>query len=655
MYCRGRICSSCKVNFVASCYSGSIAQNNLLATPVAQNRDLYNGNITTMATHTPAFTESAYQTQQFGYDQLNRIKESKVLGGNTNSYHTRYSYDANGNIDSLFRYNAGGDTLFDALVYNYESKAKGYLNNTNKLRWVDDNGQEGKFGDIKDQGVDNYAYDDIGNLIKDKQEEIEKIEWTVYGKIRKVIRTEESTKPSLEFGYDASGNRISKKVIWPEGLIKITYYIRDASGNVMAVYQKQEESSLIALSEHHIYGSSRLGIARTIAGGQVGITGSRIYGLKDYEISDHLGNVRVVLSDARNSVGLTSVTAAYDYFPFGMIMPGRKVDNGYRYGYNGKEKESELEGDFDFGSRIYDSRIARWLSLDKKHKDYPDQSPYHFTGNNPIMLIEYMGDDYGIAIDHASQTITIQANIYVADYYRTGPSYDPQYSLNNAQAAANYLNSQTAVFQVVDANGVTFNYTVQMQINVIPESQTPKVARGIDPVRAAANNDPIGNSYYRQLKEVPSDQLGDRKVDGVTTRNKNISVYDYFPTDTKKGLYWYPDHVENQNTRAGIANTADVTDSHEIGHLFLGNNTSLYFHNQNNTFMTSQENNPSLTPALIFPQNFFGTILGQAGLGTTPAATGTTPAANAKNPNTVLNVNGTSPTNFESGQVLNNQ
>jgi hypothetical protein len=37
--------------------------------------------------------------------------------------------------------------------------------------------------DLEDQQANNYPYDDIGNLISDVQEEIEKIEWTVYGGI----------------------------------------------------------------------------------------------------------------------------------------------------------------------------------------------------------------------------------------------------------------------------------------------------------------------------------------------------------------------------------------------------------------------------------------------------------------------------------------
>ncbi len=44
--------------------------------------------------------------------------------------------------------------------------------------------------DIDDQSSGNYEYDEIGNLIGDAQEQIDSIEWTVYGKIKRITRTQ---------------------------------------------------------------------------------------------------------------------------------------------------------------------------------------------------------------------------------------------------------------------------------------------------------------------------------------------------------------------------------------------------------------------------------------------------------------------------------
>jgi len=63
----------------------------------------------------------------------------------------------------------------------------------------------------------------------------------------------------------------------------------------------------------------------------------------------------------------------------------------YRFGFNGKEKDNEFnvnDGSYDFGARIYDGRLGRWLSVDPLYAKYADLSPFNFTGNNPILFID---------------------------------------------------------------------------------------------------------------------------------------------------------------------------------------------------------------------------------------------------------------------------
>ncbi|GAL85644.1 RHS repeat-associated core domain-containing protein [Sporocytophaga myxococcoides] len=142
---------------------------------------------------------------------------------------------------------------------------------------------------------------------------------------------------------------------------------------------------------------------------------AREIGKRSYELTDHLGNVRAVLSDMRIWKDLTSeggngdnlctnnemhtdVKAFTDYYAFGMPMPGRNYTRSggkYRYGFNGKEKDDEIKGSgnsYDFGARIYDPRIAKFLSTDKFTGKFPALSPYIFAGNNPIWAIDKNGD-----------------------------------------------------------------------------------------------------------------------------------------------------------------------------------------------------------------------------------------------------------------------
>jgi RHS repeat-associated protein len=228
-----------------------------------------------------------------------------------------------------------------------------------------------------------FVYDAIGNLIRDHDQDV-KISWTPYGKVREVRSRKDSVVVS--FLYDGAGNRVYKKVSKPEGTT-ITHYSRDASGNVMAVYTDTEAS------EYNIYGSSRLGLYK---GGVR--EAHRTLGKRNFELTNHLGNVLAVITDNVNMVDFAvsaTVLKSTDYYAFGLEMGGRTfTDEGYRYGFNGKEKDGNGEfGDtsYDYGFRIYNPRIGRFLSVDPLTKSYPMLTPYQFASNTPIMAIDLDG------------------------------------------------------------------------------------------------------------------------------------------------------------------------------------------------------------------------------------------------------------------------
>jgi len=81
---------------------------------------------------------------------------------------------------------------------------------------------------------------------------------------------------------------------------------------------------------------------------------------------------------------------AQDYFPFGSVMQGRSYNNDkYRFGFNGKEKEDGIGDGYDYGARISDNRLGRWLSLDPVIN--PSWSSYTLLKNSPICMIDPTG------------------------------------------------------------------------------------------------------------------------------------------------------------------------------------------------------------------------------------------------------------------------
>ena len=80
-------------------------------------------------------------------------------------------------------------------------------------------------------------------------------------------------------------------------------------------------------------------------------------------------------------------------------MPGRKYNStAYRYGFNGKEKDDEGEigslTTYDYGFRIYNPAIAKFLSVDPLTRSYPQLTPYQFASNRPIDGIDLDGLEY---------------------------------------------------------------------------------------------------------------------------------------------------------------------------------------------------------------------------------------------------------------------
>ena len=83
-------------------------------------------------------------------------------------------------------------------------------------------------------------------------------------------------------------------------------------------------------------------------------------------------------------------------------MPNRTFSSGsYRYGFNDKENDNEVKGEGnqqDYGMRIYDPRLGRFLSVDPLRKDYPELTPYQFASNSPIAGIDMDGGEFRFGI-----------------------------------------------------------------------------------------------------------------------------------------------------------------------------------------------------------------------------------------------------------------
>ncbi len=173
------------------------------------------------------------------------------------------------------------------------------------------------------------------------------------------------------------------------------------------------------LGEWHIYGSSRVGVYKVqkplvsiIEDTITAITYQttikyRYNGKKQYELSNHLGNVLVTISDRRVAICNNEdstlryeavVVTATDYYSFGSIMPGREYTAqsvaGYRFGFNTQETDDEVYGKGNANSAQfweYNTRLGRRWNLDPVVKHW--ESSYSCFFNNSIYFSDPFGQD----------------------------------------------------------------------------------------------------------------------------------------------------------------------------------------------------------------------------------------------------------------------
>jgi RHS repeat-associated protein len=144
-----------------------------------------------------------------------------------------------------------------------------------------------------------------------------------------------------------------------------------------------------------------VGVEQTISLTQA----TRTLGNKQYEITNHLGNVLAVITDRKLPYApfgtanqgvihsyyaqLISVT---DYTAFGVALEGRTwSDEGYRYGFNGIEVSDVTINQFDADFRSLDPKLGRWLSPDPYQFLFSDRSPFEVNFNNPIFFSDILG------------------------------------------------------------------------------------------------------------------------------------------------------------------------------------------------------------------------------------------------------------------------
>ena len=321
----------------------------------------FNGNISAIKWETD--NGEGAKGYGFDYDGLNRLTRATFGEGgsyaHTNNNDASYTYDANGNLKTLNRYLDGAH--IDELTYNYENSGL-----SNRLASVTD--PQGALGYTP--GVGSYGYDANGNMAADPSKGLSEVIYNYLNLPSKIVF---SNNDNIRYIYSADGVKLRKAVTDETGLIDTH---NDYLGSL--VYEDNNLKAILT------------SVGRVVPE----VSGQDVLYKYEYNLTDHLGNVRAVFRGTDN--GSPELVQTTDYFPFGMVMDQQNLQIGgfeNNYLYNGKELQNDLVDNtklnwYDYGARMYDAELGRWHIVDPLEQF---DSPYTFVGNNPISFNDPTG------------------------------------------------------------------------------------------------------------------------------------------------------------------------------------------------------------------------------------------------------------------------
>ena len=325
-------------------------------------------------------------------------------------YSASYRDDLVESILSLVRYYGSGNLLY-SLRYDYYD-----LTLNNRLKSIFDAVSTQFPHDLESQPSVNYLYDPVGNMVRDMSRNLS-------------VRYNYSNRPKLL----TLGNNTIRMLYNPAGyrFFKGTdergeVFIYNTQGQLMAKYRIVGDT--LRLDFLPIYeGTRRLGIyepegVEWVAGSgkfsllsaihvlpclncPMQLTRVKRYALKPtrkYELTDHLGNVRVVIADQRMAVADSSgqvvayykpkVLSIHDYYPYGW----QKFSAFYPFGANAgslKEGWDSTGGTYYTLYRVLDARLGRWYQVEPVWEEYAMWSGYVVGMGNPVVFVDPFGED----------------------------------------------------------------------------------------------------------------------------------------------------------------------------------------------------------------------------------------------------------------------
>lgn len=406
--------------------------------PTSRSRGVrqLDGNIAAIEISTKS---GAYFGQGFDYDYQGRLETSLFTdfenSAHSDRYNTAYNYDVRGNMETITRsgkYGTGDNISYgtiDQLTFTPGV-------NTNRFSAIEDIATDGPEAGFAAYSSEQYQFDgETGNLIYDPSRKYV----LAYNYLNLPNRFTYANGSQMQMLYAADGNKLAELTLnaagdtvtrrdyingteYVDGILTILHHQNGIARPIDSIgapcpealhvssvapqpnvqnYGAAEVTVSAQLEPAHSYSFLGENTVTLLPGFSSGIGNSVTIDSEpcsssklvnySYYIADHLGNNRVLFADLEGDgvVEEADIISEHHYYPFGMEIQGEwSLSIGDdRYRYNGKELNEEL-GLYDYGARWYDPAIGRWTSVDPMADKMASWSPYNYTFNNPIKLID---------------------------------------------------------------------------------------------------------------------------------------------------------------------------------------------------------------------------------------------------------------------------
>ncbi len=211
----------------------------------------------------------------------------------------------------------------------------------------------------------------------------------------------------------------------------------------------------------------------------------------------------------------------------------------YRYGFQGQEKDDEVKGEgnsLNYTFRMHDARVGRFFAVDPLYREYPWNSPYAFSENRVLDMVELEGLEAASTEDknNAEQ----QVNDFVANKDVGNSPYFKNISKSDfAQSLYNLIGNPDRNIQCENTCGISA-VAVQGSFEYFPQNITKNLIELYVKGDASLGDIPLSSEGIENISPAKGQSVVDVILAASIRNSLNIISYDPATDGGFKGFTW---------------------------------------------------------------------------------------------------------------------